>query len=250
MLFIQWQHKCSKMEAELSDVRVPELFPTRCMCTCVCVSQHDSACLDLGQMVHWSMCVFLPYVNTVKQSHSCRFYKQCMSITHALPLCHTHTHTHSLVWPPSKRAGVRGEWLWERGGLVAWNCRRPDKLTGNMYKRIYTISPGQYPLEESTIRSAAPHWAWNNTTHAETTPQPGLSQHAGQSLKQHRSVSSTTQCLQWETIHQVLTQPSSGLREWGLKKDWMRITQSHNHWIIIVSIIKGRCASQSVTKTQ
>lgn len=131
---------------------------------------------------------------------------------------HTHTHSHTispsvslphthslpLLW--SKRAEVRGEWLWERGGPAVRNCHHPDKLTCNINKHAY-IRRGQYPREESTIPSTTPHKAWNNTTHTEPTPQSSLSQHGtGQSLVQHHSVSSTTQCMQWETIHQVLTQ--------------------------------------------
>lgn len=76
--------------------------------------------------------------------------------------------------------------------------------------------------EESTIPSATPHWAWNNTTHTETTPWPGLSQHGngqmlgatpfGEHAAPHNEC--TGQC-EGGKMYQVLTQRKF---MWGLCK--------------------------------
>lgn len=127
---------------------------------CVCAHKKQSkramSTLRADTVVSVKECVFLPWVNTVKQ-------------THFLPPLHVnHTHTQNLAWIRNWKAGVKGERLWEHRGPIEWTCLRPDKLTSNINNHIY-ISEGQYPREESTIHTAAARWASNNTTQVETT---------------------------------------------------------------------------------
>ena len=164
-------------QSPLNNIVIPEsaLKPHSWLSVCLVSVCHltpsnlrrEGACPHLGR-THWSMCCPSSSKHCEAISHFLLFfYKHRMSITLRRRL--------SLAYR-SDREEVRGEPLWERGGPVAWTCHRSDKLACNINKHTY-ISPGQYTREESTIPSTTPHWAWNNTTHAETTPQPGLSQH-------------------------------------------------------------------------
>lgn len=119
--------------------------------------------------------VFLPWVNTevLFTNTAC----QSHTLTHPPSVSLPHTNTQTLAWFWSKRAKVRGERLWERGGPVAWNCHRPDKLACNLNK--LTLSSGQYPREESTmplhhstLGLEQYHTRWNNIIAG-----PRLSQH-------------------------------------------------------------------------
>lgn len=65
--------------------------------------------------------------------------------------------------------------------------------------------------------------------------------------------SSTTQSLQWETIHQVLTQPSSCLEVWGLKKigwDSQRWTSLCEHGVSTATCFSLKTKSVRCSSTR